>query len=404
MHMKNLRSFYLYAGVLAIATYLLTVHQYAYNMPAGDDYDAVLGFLNRYVQSDLKGKIWLFFSQHNEHRILLTHLISIIDLYLFDEVNFLHLIWFGALGWILSVVAFWYFSKKEGISFIEFIPAGIILLSFSHYEMMTWAMTSIQQYYQVFFGILAIGYMTKNRFSISMLFYILAIFTSGGGMSLVPLVNLYYLFHKNWRKAFICFAITLTTLVAYFLLLPYNAPASTKILQTLMQPQIFIAYMIGFVGGLGHIQEVGSMSFLSCGLSLILLFSAKAKVAYKKYPFLFWICVYVIITAVLAALNRSNEGIQSSGDSRYSEYSLLFLASTYLIYIASAKNQKQRKILTFVVFIISLGVFSFWHLRSIAPLVDRHYWLSNGIKTHPNWEHALSIKNESARLGVFRND
>lgn len=404
MQTKNVRSFFLYAAILAIVMYLLTVHKYAYNMPAGDDYDAVLGFLNRYVQGDLNERFWLFFSQHNEHRILLTHLISIVDLHLFNEINFLHLIWFGTLGWFLSIAAFWYFSQKESISFLEFIPAGIILLSFTHYEMMTWAMTSIQQYYQVFFGILAIGYMTKNRFLLSMLFYILAIFTSGGGMSLVPLVNLYYLLHKKWRELSICIAITLTVLITYFVLLTYTSPASAKILQTLMQPQIFIAYAIGFIGGVGNIHELGYISFLVVGLCLLLLFSIKAKIAYEKYPFLFWICIYVMITAVLAALNRSNEGIQSSGDSRYSEYSLLFLASTYLIYIASAQTQKQRRVITLVVFVISLGVFSFWHIRSIPPLVDRHYWLSNGMKTHPNWDHAISIKKESARLGVFRHD
>ena len=404
MHTKNLRSFFLYAGLIAIATYLFTVHKYAYNMPVGDDYDAVLGFLNRYVQSGSQEKIWFFFSQHNEHRILLTHLISVIDLNLFNEINFLHLIWLGNLGWFLSIAAFWHFSSREGISSLEFIPAGIMLLSFSHYEMMTWAMTSIQQYYQVFFGVLAMGYMTKNRFAPSMLFYILAIFTSGGGMSLVPLANLYYLLHKKWRELGICIAITLIALMTYFVLLPYTSPTSSKILQTLMQPQIFIAYAIGFIGGAFNIHELGYASFLVGGLCLILLFSARAKIAYKKYPFLFWICIYVIITAILAALNRSNEGIQSSGDSRYSEYSLLFLSSTYLMYVATAQNHKQRVGITLAVFAISLAIFSFWHLRSIPPLVDRHYWLTNGIKTHPNWDHAISIKNESARLGVFQHD
>jgi len=171
-----------------------------------------------------------------------------------------------------------------------------------------------------------------------------------------------------------------------------------------MQPQIFMAYTIGFIGGVANIYELGYISFLVCGLCLVLLFSVRAKMAYKKYQFLFWICIYVIITAILAALNRSNEGIQSSGDSRYSEYSLLFLSSTYLMYVASAQNQKNRKVIAVATFAISMGVFSFWNLRSIPPLVDRHYWLSNGIKTHPNWDHAISIKNESARLGVFRHD
>lgn len=404
MHVKTLKSFFLYAGAFALATYLLTIHKYAYNMPVGDDYDAVLAFLNRFAISNPSEKFWLVFSQHNEHRILLTHLLSILDLAIFKQVNFLHLIWLGSIGWLLSIAAFLHFSKKEGASNFELIPAGIILLSFSHHEMMTWAMTSIQQYYQVFFGILAIGCMTRNRFSLTMLFYILAIFTSGGGMSLVPLTNLYYASHKKWRDLTLCILVTICVLLAYFIILPYTSPATGKIFQTLTQPHIFIGYIIGFTGGLGNIQELGNISFFICGLCLLLLFSVNAKIAYKKSPFLFWVCVYVIITATLAALNRSNEGIQTSGDSRYSEYSLLFLASTYLIYITSAKGWGERKIIATIALVISLSIFSFWNLRSAPYLIDRHYWLINSIQTHPDWDHAISIKNESSRLGVFRHD
>ena len=36
--------------LLVALIYLLTIHRFAFNQPYGDDYDAILAFLNRYVQ------------------------------------------------------------------------------------------------------------------------------------------------------------------------------------------------------------------------------------------------------------------------------------------------------------------------------------------------------------------
>ena len=321
------------AALFAFVLYILTIFRYAYNMPVGDDYDAVLAYLNKFVVGNAAEKFHLLFTQHNEHRILLTHLISILDLEIFGSVNFIHLIWAGTLGWFLSISAFWYFSSKAGISALEFAPAAIILLTFAHHEMMTWAMTSIQQYYQVLFAILAIGYMVNGRVYLSLTFYTAAIFTSGGGMSLAPLLCLYYFSQKQWPSLFTSLGITILILATYFIFLPYSSPPSSKIIQSFLSPLTLSAYFVGFIGALGNIYELGYSSLLCCGLALLSLFILKLRMAQKHAPFFFWICIYVLITGFLTALNRSDQGINTSGDSRYSEYSLLFLASIYLIYL-----------------------------------------------------------------------
>jgi len=392
------------AALFALVIYILTISRYAYNMPVGDDYDAILAYLNKFVVADTAEKIHLFFIQHNEHRILLTHLVSISDLAIFGSVNFIHLIWFGTLGWLLSIAAFWYFSAKEQISPLEFAPAAIILLTFSHHEMMTWAMTSIQQYYQVCFGILTIGFMVNRRLFLSSIFYAAAIFTSGGGMSLVPLVNLYYLSQKKWRALSISLIFTILILATYFFFLPYSSPPSSKILESLAHPLILVGYFVGFIGALGNIYELGYASILCCGLILLSLFAYKIRANQKQAPFFFWVCAYILITAFLTALNRSDQGIYTSGDSRYSEYSLLFLASVYPMYLVCAKSTQGRSTVVKICFLFSIVIFCFWYPRALFHMGDRLYWLSNNIKTHPNWEHAIEIKKESARLGVFNRE
>lgn len=404
MFTKNQKSIFISSAFFAVVIYIISIYRYAYNMPSGDDYDAVLWFLNQFVISEPREKILLILSQHNEHRILLTRLLSIADFFIFEKINFVHLIWLGALGWFLSIITFLRFSKNEGTTYIEYIPVIIIFLSFSHYEMMTWAMTSIQQYYQIFFALLAIGYMTTNRFWPSIIFYICAMFTSGGGICLAPLISLYYLTQKKWRELIFSIVINLVVFLFYFVLLPYTAPASSKILTTLEHPIIFIGFIMGFVGSVGNIQHLGDTSFLGFGFLLIFLFLFSAKKSYKQNSFLFWTCIYVLITAVLAALNRSDAGIAMSVVSRYAEYSLLFLASTYLIYASNIKIGKQKKIFASLMFIFSALIFSYWYVIAIPHLDNMRHWLSNNLKTHPAWDHAKSIKAESSRLGIFLHD
>lgn len=391
-------------ALFAAIIYGCTVLRFAFNQPVGDDYDAILAFLNQYVTAQPSDQFHLFVRQHNEHRIFFTRLVTIVDLKIFNHINFVHLIWIGNLGWLLSILGFWKFAKQYKVTITEFTPAAIALLSFSHFDMMTWAMTSIQQYWQVCFGIFAIGFMVNNRFKLSLLFYIAAVFTSGGGIILAPLLNLYYLIQKQWRHLAVCLLVTAIILSLYFLLLPYTAPPSGRISEALMQPQVVFGYLIGFLGGMGNNVDFGASTILAFGGSLSILFLLRLKFTYKSTPFLWWIITYIIFTAVLTALNRSASGIISSGDSRYSEYSLIFGVSVYLIYLTSSATTLSRRRIMWVGFATSLIVFSYWYEQSKRPLIDRLHWLSNGIQTHPNWSTALDIKRRSIELGILRQD
>lgn len=389
-------------ALFAFVLYLITIHRFAFNQPVGDDYDAILAFLNHYIIAQSKEQLLLLAQQHNEHRILLTHFAMIADLNIFGHINFVHLIWFGNLGWLMTILSFWHFSQKYTVSVSDFAPVAIGLLSFSHFEMMTWAMTSIQQYWQVCFGILAIGFMVNNRFKSSLLFYIAAVFTSGGGIILVPLINAYYLLEKKWSQFWIVFIATLGILYLYFSLLPYRAPPASRIWDALAQPQLIIGYFLGFIGGLGNNLDIGVITILTCGTVLCILFLFRCKYMYQDAPFLWWIIIYIALTAFLAALNRSFLGIASSGDSRYSEYSLLFGACIYLVYLLSAKSNAKRRAIVLVGFLISIGLYSYWYEQSKRPLLDRLHWLENGLQTHPNWPEALKIKERSIELGIIQ--
>lgn len=398
---KATHSLFINLSLAALAIYCLTIIRYAHNMPVGDDYDAILHFLNQYINTDWPTKIRLLLSQHNEHRLVLTRALSALDFTLFGKVNFAHLIWLGLLGWILAILAFWRFSQLSGISFIQFTPALILLMSFSHFDIMTWAVGSSQQYFQLLFVILSVGYMVNGKPTACLCFFTCAVFTSGGGLALAPLINLYYLNQRQWGKLFISAGVSAILFLIYFFFLPYLSPAPNKAFDIFLHPHQWVGYLLGFLGGWSNIPQLGLGPLILGGSLLVALFTLIARRSNIKTPFFFWLGLYILITATLTALNRSELGLITSGDSRYSQYSLVFLSCIYLSFIASVKNERNQLTTLLISTLLSVAIFCYWYAQALRPLEDRLYWLKNDLQVHPSWEDALSIRAESARLGIF---
>ena len=396
------RRIFLVLVCLATLIYIGSIYRFSYNMPYGDDYDAVLGFLSQYSVADPWQRLVLLFSQHNEHRVLLTHAFEVIDWKIFGQINFMHMIWFGNLGWFLVVYAMWSYAKSQSISLIAFGPVIILLFSFSHYEMMTWAMTSIQQYYQVLFSIVALSLMVRHRWILLTPFFLLAVFTGGGGLILMPLLILYLIWSKNYRLLIPFLMLFIATLCIYFYLLPYvNLTPSSKFMGALSHPIDMATFALGFIGGVGNIQLLGLSSILITGALLLALFLKQAQFMLKESPFLAWLCVYIGLTAGLAAINRLDIGVHAGGDSRYSEYSLLFCSCLYLSSLLRFHAViSQKKIINWA-YALSTILFIGWYFQAFIPLNDRLYWLKNGYATYPDHAKAHQLLDQAREKGIF---
>ena len=71
--------------IFAILLYVLTIHRLAVNQPAGDDYEAILFFLNQFSLAQPLDQLQLLVQQHNEHRIVFSRLVTSIDLKIFAK-------------------------------------------------------------------------------------------------------------------------------------------------------------------------------------------------------------------------------------------------------------------------------------------------------------------------------
>ncbi len=65
--------------LFCILAFVYVIVTYSVNVPVGDDVVAVLRFMARWDDTDLKGKLALLFGLHNEHRIAFPRLTFLLD-------------------------------------------------------------------------------------------------------------------------------------------------------------------------------------------------------------------------------------------------------------------------------------------------------------------------------------
>lgn len=388
----------------AIALYLITVWRFSVDIPYADDYDAILAFINSVAELDIKSLTLSILHQHNEHRIAFNRIIELLSFKLSGNVNFSQLIWIGNVGWFLVIGIFWRWARKKGVSLIEFCPVVITLLAFSHHELMTFAMASIQQYYQLLFCILGVYFMVSNRIYNAMFFYILGMFSGGGGVVLGPVMALYYLFSRKWKSLFICLTFIGLVTVCYFYFLEYTR--STQDLhpfEILVQPGLFSGFILGFIGSIGNINKLGLPSGILFGSMFLYFFLKKVSQLSRNEPFLLWSGLYIISVAALTAMARGGFGIlYAQTTSRYTQYSLVFVAIIYLGYLLGASNLKVRKIIFWIGLGFSVILFTYWHRIGVNAIKERFVELSSGKIMYPDTPRAKEILHRAQRDKIWQ--
>ena len=395
-------SFYLWCTVglslLATIIHLYIIHRYSSGMPYRDDFDAIFGFLNPLPDLTFSQQFLHLFNQNNEHRILLDNLVSLLMVSFTGKFDFIWMIWIGNIGWFLIVYLFWKFAKNNQVSFVEFSPILIGMMCLSHYELMTMAMAGVQHYFQVFFCVLSLYYLVSGSITLALSFFICAIFSSGGGICVVPVIFLYYLSKKEWRNLLISALVVGAVFIVYFPLLGYVQPAGhPDVLRALQSPLYLVSYAMGFLGNIGNTYK------FSIGLGIVctafLLF--KWKFLYTKYPFLFWLTAYLLVTAMTNAITRGGIGIRTGQGSRYTTYSLIFISIVYLTCVFSASSIKIRMRTVGAGFFLSLVIFSYWFAHGQENIAKRYEDLESGVLQHPSQDYAVSTLKRAAEIGYY---
>jgi len=316
-----------FAFIFVLGIYLYAVFSYTAFMPVMDDYDVVLRFLEEFNQVDLWGKLNLIVAQHGEHRLVFNRLSELIYVKLHGNINFLHLVVFGNIGLFLILMLLWRVVRENKTAdFFLFLPVVFFMLSFANSALMTWAMASIQQYWQLFFALFSIYLLTRAKYVVSIFFIILAVMSGGGGIILIPVFLLYALYERKW-KLFGIFLLLFSGIVwIYFVGLHYEHSMRHPSIMIIVSniPEEIFRYVLLFLGNFGKIP------ILAFGIGTVLLLFGIYNFKYltKKLPFIAWSTVFVMATACAAALSRADAGALQALSSRYAVYSLLMASLT----------------------------------------------------------------------------
>jgi hypothetical protein len=208
------------AVCLGISPLLLMAYlfdKYAVNIPHWDDH-ALKGFiLNLDFAKSLSEKLSLFFSFHNEHRIVFTRFVTWLIVKFNGTIDYRIMMIVGNSAIIGIWVYFISCVNKYRLSAWYIAISGWLLFSLATSEILFWGMASVQNFWVIFwslttFYLLVYGEMMdmknpfvnrsivllKNRPTNRLMFYtamltaLLALFTSGNGV-LVPFIGLFIL-------------------------------------------------------------------------------------------------------------------------------------------------------------------------------------------------------------------
>ncbi|AEE14474.1 hypothetical protein Thena_0844 [Thermodesulfobium narugense DSM 14796] len=387
--------------ILPLLIYISAVLIFSINIPADDDYDAVLGFLNKFVTSNNLGeKVWLLFSQHNEHRIFFNRVVELLQYCIMGKANFYILSIIGNLGWIFSFFVFYRLYKKKYRHYKYLLPISIIFFSFLTHTLMSWSMASIQQYYQVLFLLLSY-YFLVYKFSIKsailyQFFLTLGVWTGGGGLIFYIPAVVYLFFKKRNKEAIFTAILFLLNSYFYFIFFRYHLASSIPSFSYVpMHLFDIVIYSLNFIGNVKIItryEYIVGLIFLLCSI----------YIAFKKRcEFQILILLAVGLTAFAVAIDRIHLGIWQALSSRYTMYPIILLSSNYLS-ILSDRNPKAKKYFYIFSLVLSVLIFSIAMPNGVRNLIKYDSDLkSKCIYYFDKEEHAVNIYEESHRLGIY---
>ena len=145
------KSFAISAALIlpVIVFYYYIIIKYSVNFPYLDDYFGLLNFVTAFVKAHgLISKTSLLLAQNNEHRIVFTKAVSLLQLYLCGHLNFKILVLAGNSGLLIL----FFLLVKEAVFkqhapvFFAILPAAL-LFNFIHLENCFWALGSLQNFW-----------------------------------------------------------------------------------------------------------------------------------------------------------------------------------------------------------------------------------------------------------------
>lgn len=347
-------------------------------VPFWDMWDSYLNFFVQFTN----GNVDVVWKLHNEHRIVLSRLLFILDFKLFNGTG-----WFLiALNYVLVfIICFVYYrflseisedsNKYITSSFLFFLI--IWLFSWIQQENFTWGFQSqfILAQLLPLSSLYLLHKSDSSRYGIwyftsACILGFMSIGTMANGVLALPLMFIMaLLLCKNWKYTSVLFIITIIAFLLYFW--DYQAPAHHgSLLHTaITRPLELIKYVLLYIGSpwyrfagkglLGKIAAYSMALFFLVSLCFYSITSIKEKQHKSLHIALVLFILYVLITAAATAGGRLIFGLEQALSSRYTTPVLMAWASLFMLFFDSTKqklNNNYRTIFKILLLVVIIPV------------------------------------------------
>ncbi|MBN2417647.1 hypothetical protein JXO52_17570 [bacterium] len=330
-------------GTITVFYYL--VYRFAVNIPAWDDFDSILAYLNA-APGD---KLQHLFSFHNEHRIVLTRLAADLSVSLMGSVDFRFLIAVGNSA-LVAVVLMWAGLLQSRRLSGSFMPALVLLIMLpSSWTNMIWATGAVQNYFVLLFVLLSF-ILFNRRTAISagsaLFFLILATISSAPGWFGFLILIVWIVFSPPFREAaggsrwFFWAVLTVFSVTTALYFTGYHKPEShPEIIYALQHPVVAVKYFLSFMGGwLPFKPWLYIVSILEGAFWFYLLFRRYDR----RNPVVFYFMLFVVMNAAAAVLTRSGFGVAQAIEPRYRIVPVMGLICTVFAFIEILPDTIRR--------------------------------------------------------------
>jgi hypothetical protein len=337
-------------------------------------------------------KFALLIQQHNEHRIIIPRLITLLDYWLEGFIHWRTLILVGNLLWVSVLVFFWRAFKDGGQPAWMFIPVSWILFQPQYFDNVTWSISILQQSVIVTWFVLLSFLLATRRYLWALPVVVIATFTHGNGIFGFLIGILFLIWERNWKGVIQWLVVLGITAFIYFW--GFQNGQNSDSVKSLSDP---VRLVVSFFAFFGSVTKVAFYNFnyaALCGITLILILvlylvpriGFSAEVAARSTFFdrlLLANLLFLSITAALVAVSRSWSGVEHVLAPRYQHYSPFLLCWAYLVLLRYT-GRNNRKYLAGL--FIACGIFfnGLCYFVYNEDIVFRKEWLeADGI----NWNN-----------------
>jgi len=327
------------------------------NFPYWDDYEILRTFRDIDSGTSLIKEI---FSWHNEHRIVLFRVISLIDTYLFGEINFRRLIAIGSLFYML--IPIFLYIKVDRL----FAWFCLLLFTLPVWQFWSWSLASIANSGAFLFGLISVYHLHKNNWIYTILFSILSLFSTAQGIVFFVFCPIYFLLkiELNLKKRLIFSLFSFLIFLLVFTLYRIGAPSTDFILDNF--------YLLPF----HYLTVLGSHSYLVApsiilpiilGILIICLILYNIINSYRKstqieFPEI--LAVYTLLIPGLISIGRYGMGVEQALASRYLIYSTLLFSYFFFRLQNKQLIEGELKKTSFVIIVLAFILLSFMNIKA----------------------------------------